>query len=82
MRHRRGGRATESIATIARESVSSMSDIVWAINPARETLLDLTRRMRQHADEMFTQRDIALRFDAPVSTRGCDWASMSDGISC
>jgi signal transduction histidine kinase/ligand-binding sensor domain-containing protein len=54
-----------SIARIARESVSSMSDIVWAINPARETLLDLTRRMRQHADEIFTLRDIELRFDAP-----------------
>lgn len=53
-----------SIARIARESVSSMSDIVWAINPARETLLDLTRRMRQHADEIFTLRDIELHFDA------------------
>ena len=42
-----------------------MSDIVWAINPARDSLLDLTRRMRQHADEIFTLRDIALRFDAP-----------------
>ncbi len=54
-----------SIARIARESVASMSDIVWAINPARETLLDLTRRMRQHAEEIFTLRDIELRFDAP-----------------
>jgi ligand-binding sensor domain-containing protein/signal transduction histidine kinase len=54
-----------SIARIARESVSSMSDIVWAINPSRETLLDLTRRMRQHADEIFTLRNIELRFDAP-----------------
>ena len=54
-----------SIARIARESVSSMSDIVWAINPARETLLDMTRRMRQHADEVFTLRGIDLRFDAP-----------------
>jgi signal transduction histidine kinase len=42
-----------------------MSDIVWAINPKRESLLDLTRRMRQHAEEVFTLRDIALRFDAP-----------------
>ncbi len=55
----------KSIARIARESVGSMSDIVWAINPARDSLLDLTRRMRQHADEVFTLRDIALRFDAP-----------------
>ena len=42
-----------------------MSDIVWAINPARDSLLDLTRRMRQHADEVFTLRDIELRFNAP-----------------
>ena len=54
-----------SIGRIARESVSSMNDIVWAINPARETLLDMTRRMRQHADEVFTQQNIELRFSAP-----------------
>jgi ligand-binding sensor domain-containing protein/signal transduction histidine kinase len=54
-----------SIARIARESVGSMGDIVWAINPHRESLLDLTRRMRQHADEVFTLRDINLRFNAP-----------------
>ena len=70
-----------SIARIARESVSSMSDIVWAINPARETLLDLIRRMRQHADEIFTLRDIGLRFDASGCRPGsCDWASMFDGM--
>ena len=55
----------EAIATIARESVSSMGDIVWAINPRRESLLDLTRRMRQHAAELFTMRGIDLRFEAP-----------------
>ena len=54
-----------SIARIARESVGSMSDIVWAINPKRESLLDLTRRMRQHADEVFAQRGIELHFTAP-----------------
>jgi signal transduction histidine kinase len=53
-----------SIARIARESVSSMSDIVWAINPKRESVVDLIRRMRQHADEVLTSRAIALRFDA------------------
>ena len=54
-----------SIASIARESVSSMGDIVWAVNPARDTLLDLTLRMRQHADEVFTQRGVDLDFHAP-----------------
>lgn len=54
-----------SIADIARESVASMGDIVWAINPERDSLRDLTRRMRQHAEEVFTLRDIELEFDAP-----------------
>ncbi|HEY3027399.1 MAG TPA: two-component regulator propeller domain-containing protein [Pyrinomonadaceae bacterium] len=54
-----------SIAEIARESVASMSDIVWAINPERDSLRDLTRKMRQHADEVFTLRNIELQFNAP-----------------
>jgi ligand-binding sensor domain-containing protein/signal transduction histidine kinase len=53
-----------SIAAVARESIAAMSDIVWAIDPRRESLLDLTRRMRQHASELFTHRGITLRFDA------------------
>ena len=58
-----------SIAEIARESVASMSDIVWAINPERDSLRDLTRKMRQHADEIFTLRDIDLEFNAPDPDR-------------
>ena len=38
---------------------------MWAINPQRDHLIDLVRRMRQHAEEMFTLRDIELRFSAP-----------------
>jgi signal transduction histidine kinase len=53
-----------SIARIARESVSSMSDIVWAINPQRESIADLIRRMRQHAEEVLTSQGIALNFYA------------------
>ena len=62
---REGSPPLASIARIARESVGAMSDIVWAINPKRESLLDLTRRMRQHADELFTLRGIDLTFTAP-----------------
>jgi signal transduction histidine kinase len=56
-----------SIAGIARESVSAMGDIVWAINPKRESVADLVRRMRQHAEEVFTLRDINLQFNADVA---------------
>jgi signal transduction histidine kinase/streptogramin lyase len=56
-----------SIAEIARESVASMNDIVWAISPDHDRLLDLTRRMRQHAEEVFTYREIDLKFNNPSS---------------
>ena len=54
-----------SIASISRDSVASMSDIVWAINPKRDSLQDLVRRMRRHAEEIFTTRQIRLEFRAP-----------------
>jgi len=53
------------IARISRESVEAMSDIVWAINPQRDQLRDLTRRMRRFASETLPARNIALRFLAP-----------------
>ena len=56
-----------SIADIARESVASMNDIVWAISPEHDSLLDLTRRMRRHAEEVFALRDIDLAFTAPTA---------------
>jgi len=54
-----------SIARIARESVSDMSDIVWAINPKRDSLLDVVRRMRRHAEEVFAAGNVNLAFAAP-----------------
>jgi signal transduction histidine kinase/ligand-binding sensor domain-containing protein len=64
-----GGRGADdtlsSIARISRESVASMSDIVWAIDPKRDNLLDLVRRMRRHAEDVFAAPGITLEFNAP-----------------
>ena len=57
------------IARISRESVDSMSDIVWAINPHRDHLYDLTRRMRNFASELLPARDIAFDFKTPNEDR-------------
>ncbi len=54
-----------SVAEISRESVSAMGDIVWAINPKKDSLIGLTRRMRQYAEEILERRDIRLDFQAP-----------------
>jgi len=55
----------QSIAEISRESVASMSDIVWAINPKRDTLVDLVQRMRRFANGILIPRGIEFQFDAP-----------------
>jgi ligand-binding sensor domain-containing protein/signal transduction histidine kinase len=59
------GKPLSLISRISTEAVDSMSDIVWAINPQKDRLRDLTRRMRQFAGEVFTARDISFHFDAP-----------------
>ncbi len=53
------------IATSSRELVDSMSDIVWAINPEKDHLSDLTQRMRRFASDVFTARNIEFRLLIP-----------------
>jgi ligand-binding sensor domain-containing protein/two-component sensor histidine kinase len=52
-----------SIARISRESVASMADIVWAIDPRRDTHQDLIRRMRQFAIEMLGVAGASVRME-------------------
>ena len=53
------------IATASREALDSLSDIVWAIDPRRDHLRDLIQRSRRFASDVFTARDIELRFSVP-----------------
>jgi signal transduction histidine kinase len=46
-----------------------MRDIVWAINPRRDRLFDLTTRMRGFASDIFSSRDIQFEFHAPDRDR-------------
>ena len=54
-----------SIAGLSRELVDSMSDIVWAINPTKDHLSDLSQRMRHFVSDVCTARDIQFRFRTP-----------------
>lgn len=58
-------RMLTTIAEVSRSSVDSMRDIVWAINPRRDSVLEMTRRMRQHAEETFVPKNISVKFNAP-----------------
>jgi signal transduction histidine kinase len=54
----------ERIATLSRESVDAMGEIVWAIDPHRDAPTHLTKRMRRLASDLLPPRGIELRFDA------------------
>jgi len=53
------------IANVSRELVDSMSDIVWAINPERDRLSDLSQRMRELASDLFPPRNIDFQLRTP-----------------
>jgi signal transduction histidine kinase len=55
----------QMIAGTSREMVDAMSDIVWAINPRKDHLSDLSQRMRRFASDILSARDIQFRFRAP-----------------
>jgi PAS domain S-box-containing protein len=62
------GPITKPLAMIAgtsRELVDSMSDIVWAINPQKDYLSDLTGRMHRFAADMLTAGNIKFTWRAP-----------------
>lgn len=58
------------IANTSRDLVDTMSDIVWAINPKRDKLSDLSQRMREFASDVFSARDIAFRFRSTADGHG------------
>jgi ligand-binding sensor domain-containing protein/signal transduction histidine kinase len=51
------------------ELMDTMSDIVWAIDPRKDHLSDLTQRMRRFASDVFTACNIAFEFHAPGRAR-------------
>lgn len=67
-----GHAAAEPLARIAetsREMVDSISDIVWAINPKRDSLTDLLNRIRRFANDVLTARDVQVKFRLPSDLR-------------
>jgi ligand-binding sensor domain-containing protein/two-component sensor histidine kinase len=51
------------IGALSRESVDAMGDIVWAIDPQRDTSTHLVQRMRRLASDLLPRAGIEFRFD-------------------
>jgi two-component sensor histidine kinase len=59
------GERLSVIANVSSRSVEAMSDIIWAVNPRKDNLSDLSQRMRRFASDAFTAREIEFSFSAP-----------------
>lgn len=55
----------QQISQTARETTRSLDEIVWAINPANDTLEGLTNYAIKYAQEFFALADVRCRVDAP-----------------
>jgi ligand-binding sensor domain-containing protein/signal transduction histidine kinase len=55
------------ITGISQEAAAAIGDVVWAINPQRDSLNDLVLRMRRFAADVLNTRNIEVRFSAPDS---------------
>ena len=60
----------EQIGDSSRRMLDAMDDIVWAINPAHDSLEDVTARMRSFASELLEARGIDFTFRADPSVQG------------
>ena len=58
-------RLLEVIGETSRESVGAMSDIVWAIDPQKDSLPEMVSRMRRYSEEVFAEKDTKVEFNAP-----------------
>jgi ligand-binding sensor domain-containing protein/two-component sensor histidine kinase len=50
------------IASVSRELVDSMSEIVWSVNPQKDRLRDLAQHAREFAEDVFVNRNIVFEF--------------------
>ena len=55
-----------TIADLSRTLVDSLNDIVWVINPNRDSLADLTQRMRRFANDFVSTRPLEINFRSPA----------------
>ncbi|HSE40327.1 MAG TPA: two-component regulator propeller domain-containing protein, partial [Acidobacteriota bacterium] len=58
------------VSETARDLMESMSDIVWAVNPARDKMEDLTSRLRKFSTDILTAANIDFEMITPEPDAG------------
>src|SRR5690606_10353385 len=59
-------RHLEKMSGAARELVSAMDDLVWAVDPAHDTLDHLASHLTRLAEEIFRDSPVRCRLDIPA----------------
>ncbi len=59
-------RHLEKMSSSARELVEAMDDLVWAVDPAHDTLDHLASHLTRMAEEMFRDSPVRCRLDIPA----------------
>jgi signal transduction histidine kinase len=59
----RARQTLDRIGQTARQVMASMSDIVWSVNPAQDSMPQILDRMQQVADSLFEQSNTTVSFD-------------------
>jgi two-component sensor histidine kinase len=62
-RPHKGDEHLEQIAASSRSLVDSIGDIIWTVNPQRDSVRELVQRVRYFATEICTSSDIQLKFE-------------------
>ena len=66
----------EQIAASSRSLVDTIGDIIWTVNPQRDSVRELVQRVRYFATEICTARDIDLKFE--TNSAGLDREANSE----
>lgn len=56
----------EKIARVSRETLRSMSDIIWSVDPGHDKFSELIHRMRRFGNDLFASGSIDFQFHAPT----------------
>lgn len=55
----------KNLSALARESAESLSELIWTVKPANDTLRSLANRLSQQTHDFLTETDLRCRFDFP-----------------
>jgi signal transduction histidine kinase/ligand-binding sensor domain-containing protein len=54
-----------SLSDLARDTGASLSELIWTVKPANDTLPNLVNHLCERADEFFRETEVKCRFDIP-----------------